>query len=201
MFSLISGWLRNPGAMLDRYASSVPAVRHQAGDTTEAAIQSYPEDSACNMSVVYGTAWKKDATTTLVQHALASGYRALDTAAQPRHYREDLVGEGVRAAIAQGLVTRNQIKVGRFPYAGNGKALALGTSQGLVKTIFDAKTGALLGAHMIGFGVPELIHGFTIGRTLEATEQELMHTIFPHPTLSEMIHESVLSADGVALHI
>ena len=92
------------------------------------------------------------------------------------------------------------IKVGRFPFIGNGKAIALGEPEGLVKTIFDAKTGELLGAHMIGAEVTELIQGYVIGRTLETTEAELMETVFPHPTLSEMMHESVLSAYGRAIH-
>ncbi|MDN3710845.1 dihydrolipoyl dehydrogenase [Paracoccus cavernae] len=92
------------------------------------------------------------------------------------------------------------IKVGRFPFIGNGKAIALGEPEGLVKTIFDAKTGELLGAHMIGAEVTELIQGYVVGRTLETTEAELMETIFPHPTLSEMMHESVLSAYGRAIH-
>ncbi len=94
-----------------------------------------------------------------------------------------------------------EVKVGRFPFIGNGKAIALGEPEGLVKTVFDAKTGELLGAHMIGAEVTELIQGYTIAKTLEATEQELMATIFPHPTLSEMMHESVLDAYGRALHI
>jgi dihydrolipoamide dehydrogenase len=94
-----------------------------------------------------------------------------------------------------------EIKVGRFPYQGNGKAIALGEPEGLVKTIFDAKTGELLGAHMIGAEVTELIQGFGIAKTLESTEAELMHAIFPHPTLSEMMHESVLDAYGRVIHI
>jgi dihydrolipoamide dehydrogenase len=94
-----------------------------------------------------------------------------------------------------------ELKVGRFPFAGNGKAIALGEPDGLVKTIFDAKTGELLGAHLIGAEVTELIQGFAIAKTLETTETELMATIFPHPTLSEMMHESVLDAFGRALHI
>lgn len=93
------------------------------------------------------------------------------------------------------------IKVGRFPFMGNGKAIALGEPEGLVKTIFDAKTGELLGAHLIGAEVTELIQGFVIGKTMEATEADFMHTIFPHPTLSEMMHESVLDAFGRALHM
>jgi dihydrolipoamide dehydrogenase len=93
------------------------------------------------------------------------------------------------------------LKIGRFPFIGNGKAIALGETNGMVKTIFDAKTGELLGAHMIGAEVTELIQGFVVGKTLETTEAELMQTIFPHPTLSEMMHESVLDAYGRALHI
>lgn len=94
----------------------------------------------------------------------------------------------------------HKIKVGRFPFIGNGKAIALGEPEGLVKTIFDEKTGELLGAHMIGAEVTEMIQGYGIAKTLETTEAELMHTIFPHPTLSEMMHESVLSAYGQAIH-
>jgi dihydrolipoamide dehydrogenase len=93
-----------------------------------------------------------------------------------------------------------EIKVGRFPFIGNGKALALGESEGMVKTIFDAKTGELLGAHMIGAEVTELIQGYVVGRALETTEEDLMNTVFPHPTLSEMMHESVLDAYGRAIH-
>jgi dihydrolipoamide dehydrogenase len=92
------------------------------------------------------------------------------------------------------------IKVGRFPFMGNGKAIALGEPEGLVKTIFDNKTGELLGAHMVGAEVTEMIQGFGIAKTLETTEEDLMHTIFPHPTLSEMMHESVLDAFGRAIH-
>ena len=94
-----------------------------------------------------------------------------------------------------------ELKVGRFPFMGNGKAIALGEPDGLVKTIFDAKTGKLLGAHMIGAEVTELIQGFVVAMGLETTEEELMHTVFPHPTLSEMMHESVLDAYGRAIHM
>ncbi|NBU14597.1 MAG: dihydrolipoyl dehydrogenase, partial [Alphaproteobacteria bacterium] len=93
------------------------------------------------------------------------------------------------------------LKVGRFPFMGNGKAIALGEPDGLVKTIFDAKTGKLLGAHMIGAEVTELIQGYVVAMGLETTEEELMHTVFPHPTLSEMMHESVLDAYGRAIHV
>jgi dihydrolipoamide dehydrogenase len=107
------------------------------------------------------------------------------------------VGLTEEAARAAGL----ELKIGRFPYSANGKAIALGETEGLVKTIFDAKTGALLGAHLIGAEATELIQGFAIAKTLETTEAELIATIFPHPTLSEMMHESVLDAFGRAIHI
>jgi dihydrolipoamide dehydrogenase len=107
------------------------------------------------------------------------------------------VGLTEKAAKDQG----REIKVGRFPFVGNGKAIALGEDQGLVKTIFDAKTGQLLGAHLVGAEVTELIQGFVIAMQLETTEEDLVHAIFPHPTLSEMMHESVLSAYGRAIHV
>lgn len=106
------------------------------------------------------------------------------------------VGLTEAAAKEQGY----KIKVGRFPFMGNGKAIALGEPEGLVKTIFDEKTGELLGAHMIGAEVTELIQGYVIGKSAELTEAEFMHTVFPHPTLSEMMHESVLDAYGKAIH-
>ncbi|WOR15890.1 dihydrolipoyl dehydrogenase [Hyphomonas sp. FCG-A18] len=102
---------------------------------------------------------------------------------------------------AQAKETGKKLKVGKFPFIGNGKAIALGAPEGLVKTIFDAETGELLGAHMVGAEVTELIQGYVIAREGELTEEDLMHTIFPHPTLSEMMHESVLAAEGRALHI
>ena len=94
-----------------------------------------------------------------------------------------------------------ELKVGTFPFIGNGKAIALGEAEGFIKTIFDAKTGELLGAHMIGAEVTELIQGYTIGKTAELVEADFMHTVFPHPTLSEMMHESVLGAYGKMLHM
>ena len=94
-----------------------------------------------------------------------------------------------------------ELKVGNFPFIGNGKAIALGEAEGFIKTIFDAKTGELLGAHMIGAEVTELIQGYTIGKTAELVEADFMHTVFPHPTLSEMMHESVLGAYGKMLHM
>ena len=106
------------------------------------------------------------------------------------------VGLTEKAAKEQGY----KIKVGKFPFIGNGKAIALGEPEGLVKTIFDEVTGELLGAHMVGAEVTELIQGYVVAKTLETTEAELMHTIFAHPTLSEMMHESVLSAYGKAIH-
>ena len=101
---------------------------------------------------------------------------------------------------AKAKAAGHEVKVGRFPFIGNGKAIALGEPEGLIKTIFDAGTGELLGAHMVGAEVTELIQGYVVGKTLETTEAELMETVFPHPTLSEMMHESVLSAYGRALH-
>ncbi len=95
----------------------------------------------------------------------------------------------------------HKVKVGRFSFVGNGKAIALGEDQGMVKTIFDEKTGELLGAHMVGAEVTELIQGYVVAMNLETTEQELMHTVFPHPTLSEMMHESVLDAYGQVIHM
>ena len=94
----------------------------------------------------------------------------------------------------------HEVKVGRFPFIGNGKAIALGEPEGLIKTIFDAKTGEMLGAHMIGAEVTEMIQGYVIARQLETTEAELMETVFPHPTISEAMHESVLDAFGRVIH-
>ncbi|MGC2126858.1 MAG: FAD-dependent oxidoreductase, partial [Methylovirgula sp.] len=107
------------------------------------------------------------------------------------------VGLSEEAALAAGYT----LKIGRFPLIGNGKAIALGEPEGLTKTIFDAATGRLLGAHMIGSEVTELIQGFVIAMNCETTEAELMATVFPHPTLSETMHESVLDAYGRAIHI
>ncbi len=102
---------------------------------------------------------------------------------------------------AQAKEAGHEVRVGRFPFIGNGKAIALGESEGMVKTVFDAKTGELLGAHLIGAEVTELIQGYVVGRQLETTEEDLMQTVFPHPTLSEMMHESVLDAWDRAIHI
>ncbi len=107
------------------------------------------------------------------------------------------VGMTEKAAIAAG----HKVKVGRFPFIGNGKAIAMGEAEGMMKTVFDAKTGEMLGAHMVGAEVTEMIQGYTVARTLETTEVELMHTVFPHPTMSEMMHEAVLDAFGKTLHM
>jgi dihydrolipoamide dehydrogenase len=108
---------------------------------------------------------------------------------------------GLTEKAATEKYKKENIKIGRFPFMGNGKAIALGEPEGLVKTIFHAKTGELLGAHMIGAEVTEMIQGYVIAKTGELTEGELMHTIFPHPTLSEMMHESVLDAYGRVVHM
>ena len=101
---------------------------------------------------------------------------------------------------AQAQKAGYKIKVGKFPFKGNGKAIALGEQDGFIKTIFDADSGQLLGAHMIGAEVTELIQGYVIGQVLETTEEDLIHTVFPHPTLSEMMHESVLDAYSRVIH-
>ncbi len=126
-------------------------------------------------------------------HPIRAGAIAGCTYCQPQVASVGLTEEKARA-------TGREIRVGRFPFIGNGKAIALGEPEGLVKTVFDAKTGELLGAHMIGAEVTELIQGYVIGRQLETTEADLMETVFPHPTLSEMMHESVLDAWGRAIH-
>ncbi len=112
--------------------------------------------------------------------------------------RPQIASVGMTEAKAK--AAGHEVRVGRFPFIGNGKAIAMGEPEGMVKTVFDAKTGALLGAHMIGAEVTELIQGYAIARTLETTEVELMHTVFPHPTVSETMHEAVLDAYGRAIH-
>jgi dihydrolipoamide dehydrogenase len=112
--------------------------------------------------------------------------------------RPQVASVGLTEAAAK--AAGHALKIGKFPFIGNGKAIALGEAEGFVKTVFDAKTGELLGAHMVGAEVTELIQGYAIARQLETTEEDLMHTIFPHPTLSEMMHESVLDAYGRAVH-
>ncbi len=113
--------------------------------------------------------------------------------------RPQVASVGLTEARAKEL--GHEVKVGRFPFIGNGKAIAMGEPEGLVKTVFDAKTGELLGAHMVGPEVTEMIQGYTVARTLESTEAELMHTVFPHPTVSETMHEAVLDAYGRVIHI
>jgi dihydrolipoamide dehydrogenase len=112
--------------------------------------------------------------------------------------RPQVASVGLTEAKAKEL--GHEVKVGRFPFIGNGKAIAMGEPEGMVKTVFDAKTGELLGAHMVGAEVTEMIQGYTIARTLETTETELMHTVFPHPTISETMHEAVLDAYKRAIH-
>jgi dihydrolipoamide dehydrogenase len=137
-----------------------------------------------------------------VEHiAGVKGVHPLDTSKIPgcTYCTPQVASVGMTEAMAK--AEGREVKVGRFPFIGNGKAIALGEPEGLVKTVFDARTGELLGAHMIGAEVTELIQGYGIARTLESTEQELMHAVFPHPTLSEMMHESVLDAYGRVIHI
>jgi dihydrolipoamide dehydrogenase len=128
------------------------------------------------------------------------GVHPLDTTGVPgcTYARPQVASVGFTEAQAK--EAGHKVRVGRFPFVGNGKAIALGEPEGLVKTVFDDKTGELLGAHMIGAEVTELIQGFGIAKSLETTEQDLMHTVFPHPTLSEMMHESVLDAYDKAVH-
>jgi dihydrolipoamide dehydrogenase len=128
------------------------------------------------------------------------GVHPIDKANIPgcTYSRPQIASVGLTEAKAK--ESGRQVKVGKFPFIGNGKAIALGEAEGFVKTVFDAETGELLGAHMVGAEVTELIQGYVVARTLETTEAELMHTVFPHPTLSEMMHESVLDAYGRALH-
>jgi len=137
-----------------------------------------------------------------VEHiAGVKGVTPLNTADVPgcTYCRPQVASVGLTEAQAKEL--GHDVRVGRFPYIGNGKAIALGEPEGLIKTVFDKKTGELLGAHMVGAEVTELIQGYTIARNLESTEHELIETIFPHPTLSEMMHEAVLDAYGQVIHI
>jgi len=133
--------------------------------------------------------------------ASVAGVQPLDKTASPACTDSAPQIASVGLTEAQARAAGHELRVGRFPYSANGKAIALGESEGLVKTIFDAQTGALLGAHLIGAEATELIQGFVIAKTLETTEAELMAAVFPHPTLSEMMGESVLDAYGRALHI
>ncbi len=139
--------------------------------------------------------------TMVAEHIAGMAVHPLDTSGIPgcTYCMPQVASVGLTEAKAK--EQGHEVRVGRFPYMGNGKAIALGEPEGLVKTVFDAKTGELLGAHMIGAEVTELIQGYAVAKTLETTEAELMETVFPHPTLSEMMHESVLDAYGRALHI
>ncbi len=130
-----------------------------------------------------------------------AGVHPLDVAKIPgcTYCHPQVASVGLTEAAAR--EAGHEVRVGRFPFAGNGKAIALGEAEGLVKTVFDARTGELLGAHMIGAEVTELIQGFAVAKTLESTEAELMAAVFPHPTLSEMMHESVLDAYGRVIHM
>ena len=132
--------------------------------------------------------------------ASVDGVHPLDKSRIPgcTYARPQVASVGMTEAAAKDA--GHDVKVGKFPFMGNGKAIALGEPEGMIKTVFDAKTGELLGAHMIGAEVTELIQGYVVAQALETTEAELMHTVFPHPTLSEMMHESVLDAYGRAVH-
>jgi dihydrolipoamide dehydrogenase len=142
-----------------------------------------------------------EAVVTVETIAGVKGVHGLDKAKVPgcTYCEPQVASVGLTEAKAKEL--GREIKVGRFPFVGNGKAIALGEPEGIVKTIFDARTGELLGAHMAGAEVTELIQGFVVAMGLETSEAELMHTIFPHPTLSETMKESVLDAYGRALNI
>ncbi|WP_211187020.1 dihydrolipoyl dehydrogenase [Neoroseomonas marina] len=138
----------------------------------------------------------------IVVDAIAGKHpHAMDTTNIPgcTYCRPQVASVGLTEAAAK--AAGHEVKVGRFPFIGNGKAIALGEPEGFIKTVFDAKTGAMLGAHMVGPEVTEMIQGYGIARTLETTEAELMATVFPHPTLSEAMHEAVLDAYGQVLHI
>ena len=127
---------------------------------------------------------------------------AIDPQEHPRLHLLPPAGRQRRPDRSQGQGEAGyEVKVGKFPFIGNGKAIALGEAEGFVKTVFDAKTGELLGAHMIGAEVTELIQGYTIGKTAELVETDFISTVFPHPTCREMMHESVLAAYGRVIHI
>jgi dihydrolipoamide dehydrogenase len=173
-------------------------VTNEWGETAEAGVYAIGD--------VAGPPWLAHKAThegVLVAERIAgvTGLHPLDVTKIPgcTYCRPQIASVGFSEAKA--VEAGHEVRVGKFPFVGNGKAIALGESEGMVKTVFDAKTGELLGAHMVGAEVTELIQGYVIARTLETTEAELMHTIFPHPTLSEMMHESVLDAYGRALHI
>ena len=170
-------------------------------------------DAACRTSVegiwaigdVTGAPWlahKASHEGIIAVEALAGGHpHAMDVRNIPgcTYSRPQVASVGLTEAKAKELGL--EVKVGKFPFIGNGKAIALGEAEGFVKTVFDATTGELVGAHMVGAEVTELIEGYTVAKQLETTEAELIETIFPHPTLSEMMHESVLAAYGRVLHM
>jgi dihydrolipoamide dehydrogenase len=135
-----------------------------------------------------------------VEHIAGLDTHPLDTYNIPgcTYCRPQIASVGLTEAAAK--EAGHEIRTGMFPFQGNGKAIALGDPEGFIKTVFDAKTGELLGAHMIGPEVTEMIQGYVIARTGELTEAELMHTVFPHPTLSEAMHESVLDAYDRVIH-
>ncbi len=154
---------------------------------------------------VVGAPWlahKASHEGVIAVEAIAGGHpHPMDVANIPgcTYSRPQVASVGYTEARAKEL--GHNVKVGKFPFIGNGKAIALGEAEGFVKTVFDADSGELLGAHMVGAEVTELIQGYVVARQLETTEAELMETVFPHPTLSEMMHESVLAAYGRPLHI
>jgi dihydrolipoamide dehydrogenase len=154
---------------------------------------------------VTGPPWLAHEGVTCVEAIVAAGGagkkpHAFETWNIPgcTYSRPQVASVGLTEAAAK--AAGREVRIGKFPFIGNGKAIALGEAEGFVKTVFDAKTGELLGAHMVGAEVTELIQGYVVARQLETTEEDLMHTVFPHPTLSEMMHESVLDAYGRAIH-
>jgi dihydrolipoamide dehydrogenase len=163
------------------------------------------EDGVYAIGDLTGAPWlahKASHEGIIVVEAIAGQHpHAMDVSNIPgcTYCRPQVASVGMTEARAK--EAGHDVKVGRFPFIGNGKAIALGEAEGFVKTVFDAKTGALLGAHMVGPEVTEMIQGYTVARTLETTEAELMHTVFPHPTVSEAMHESVLDAFGRVIHI
>jgi dihydrolipoamide dehydrogenase len=163
------------------------------------------EDGVYAIGDLTGAPWlahKASHEGIIVVEAIAGQHpHAMDVSNIPgcTYCRPQVASVGMTEARAK--EAGHDVKVGRFPFIGNGKAIALGEAEGFVKTVFDAKTGALLGAHMVGPEVTEMIQGYTVARTLETTETELMHTVFPHPTVSEAMHESVLDAFGRVIHI
>lgn len=181
-------------------------VQVERGHIVTDAVMATGEPGVYAIGDVCGPPWlahKASHEGVLCVEAIAGGsdLHRLDPTAIPgcTYARPQVASVGLSEAAAK--EAGYAVRVGKFPFLGNGKAIALGEPEGLVKTVFDAKTGELLGAHMIGAEVTELIQGFGIAKSLETTEAELMHTVFPHPTLSEMMHESVLDAYDRVIHI